>query len=148
MSLTAKKLGVNYDELIELVLKDKEYTDDEEREDSRIQKYYLSEEQRIRQDEILKSISKSVEKIFKYYTNDKKCMTFKEYSKMMYEFEIFPSMISKSKLYKIFSKFSEIPYEKSSKVRETSFNEEKLLGFEGFILSFCDISQEICEDDL
>ena len=61
----------------------------------------------------------------------------------MYDFEIFPTVISKSKLYKIFTNLSEV-FE-DEKQGKKSFTEEKVINFEGFLFSFVDISYEICE---
>lgn len=52
-------------------------------------------------------IEKPLERVFNYYSKSKKEMGFTDLTKLMYDFELFPSIVGKGKLYQIFQECAE-----------------------------------------
>ena len=57
---------------------------------------------------IISQVEKHLEKVYYFYTLDRKLMSFGELSKSMYDFDIFPTLVSKNKLFHIFSALSDV----------------------------------------
>lgn len=77
-------------------------------------------------------------------------MGFEEFSKMMYEFDIFPSIISKSRLYQIFSTLNDVREETSPIKRkqgprlrdvENYLKDSKKIDFSGFLMGLVEVGQ-------
>ena len=82
-------------------------------------------------------VGKPLEKIFNHYRVGKKGMSFSQLSHFLFEFEIFPSFVSKSSLFAFFQDRSKAKNEVNKLVGEIS------LDMNGFLEVLSDISFEI-----
>lgn len=79
-------------------------------------------------------------------------MTFEELTKCMYDLEVFPGILSKNKLFHIFSTLSEVREENESqsesvgrgsrvKTLQNYLKDEKMIEFSGFLLGIIEFAQ-------
>lgn len=121
----------------------------------RINQYSEEDEKLLKQ--IIQSCEKQADKIYRKYSADSSLLGFTEFSKMMYDFEIFPVIISKNKLYQIFSTLNDVRSEteqnadrkmKKPKQVENYLKDKKKIDFTGFLMGLIQVGQEICDESL